>query len=97
LLTASLTLSQLPQLANSTIEKATKGAYVLEEVANGSSAHRLHWPLADSRVADVTLISTGSEVPLCLEALQQLKEQGIKARLVSMPCMEVFVSQQHEL
>jgi transketolase len=35
---ALLTVSQLPQLANSTIEKATKGAYVLEDVENGSSA-----------------------------------------------------------
>lgn len=30
---------QLPQLANSSIEKATKGGYVLEEVENGQSTY----------------------------------------------------------
>ncbi|WVW78621.1 transketolase [Kwoniella bestiolae CBS 10118] len=70
----------LPQLANSSIEKAAKGGYVLEEVEN----------------ADVTLVSTGSEVPLCLEAVNQLKSKGIKARLVSLPCFEVFETQSRE-
>lgn len=42
-------------------------------------------------IADVTLVSTGSEVTLCLQALEQLKSKGIKARLVSLPCFEVFV------
>jgi transketolase len=42
--------------------------------------------------ADVTIVSTGSEVPLCVEAVEKLKSQGIKARVVSLPCFEVFVS-----
>ena len=67
---------QLPQLANSSIEKATRGGYVLE----------------DTKDADITIISTGSEIPLCVEAVQKLSEKGIKARVVSMPCIEVFVS-----
>ncbi|WWC59414.1 transketolase [Kwoniella dejecticola CBS 10117] len=70
----------LPQLANSSIEKAAKGGYVLEEVEN----------------ADVTIVSTGSEVPLALGAVEQLKSKGIKARLVSIPCFEVFDSQSRE-
>ncbi|WVQ76847.1 transketolase [Cryptococcus sp. DSM 104548] len=73
----ALSRQNLPQLANSSIEKATKGGYVVEEVEN----------------ADVTLVSTGSEVTLCQQALEELKSKGIKARLVSLPCFEVFNSQ----
>lgn len=43
----------------------------------------------------MTLVSTGSEVYLCLDALEQLKSKGIKARLVSLPCFEVFVRALH--
>jgi len=67
----------LPQLEGSSIEKATKGGYVLEEVED----------------ADLTIVSTGSEVGLCLEAIKALKEKGHKIRMVSLPCMKVFDSQ----
>ncbi|KAG9766427.1 transketolase, partial [Aureobasidium melanogenum] len=44
--------------------------------------------------ADVTLVSTGSEVAICLEAVKTLKdEHNLTARVVSMPCMEVFDAQ----
>jgi transketolase len=39
---------------------------------------------------DVVLIGTGSEVELAMEAMRQLAGQGIRARVVSMPCAEVF-------
>ncbi len=42
---------------------------------------------------DVTLIGTGSEVPLAVEAAKQLEREGIKAAVVSMPCWEVFEAQ----
>jgi transketolase len=67
----------LPQLAGSSIEKATKGGYVLEDAEN----------------ADLTIVSTGSEVPLSLEAAKKLSGNGLKVRVVSMPCIEVFVSE----
>jgi transketolase len=39
-------------------------------------------------------VSTGSEVSLCLEAVKYLKEhKNVTARVVSMPCMEVFDAQ----
>jgi transketolase len=41
----------------------------------------------------VTLIGTGSEVMLCVEAAKQLKDKGIAARVVSMPCQELFLQQ----
>lgn len=42
---------------------------------------------------DVILISTGSEVHICIEAQQQLAEDGVKARVVSMPSFELFEAQ----
>ncbi|HTU41162.1 MAG TPA: transketolase [Candidatus Aquilonibacter sp.] len=53
-----------------------KGAYVLADAADGKP--------------DVILMATGSEVPLCIEAYEQLKAEGIKARVVSMPSWEIF-------
>ena len=42
---------------------------------------------------DVTLIATGSEVSLALEARAELQKQGIDAAVVSMPCWELFEDQ----
>ena len=47
-----------------------------------------------SGVPDVVLIATGSEVELALTAHDQLQEQGIAARVVSMPCVELFMKQE---
>lgn len=59
-------------------EGALRGAYIL----------------ADSKgKPDIILIGTGSEVQFCLGAHETLKEQGIKSRVVSMPCMNLFESQ----
>jgi transketolase len=42
------------------------------------------------------LIATGSEVALCLEAYEQLRPEGIQARVVSMPSWELFEQQSQE-
>jgi transketolase len=73
----ALTRQNLPQLENSTIENGIKGGYVALE----------------DKSADITLVSTGSEVSICIEAVKTLKNEGIKARVVSMPCVEVFDAQ----
>ncbi len=39
---------------------------------------------------DVVLIGTGSELHLCVEAAERLAAEGIAARVVSMPCWELF-------
>ena len=46
--------------------------------------------LADSPNPRVVIIATGSEVPLALGARAKLAEEGIAARVVSMPCTSVF-------
>jgi transketolase len=56
-----------------------RGGYVLEEAQGGKP--------------DCILIGTGSEVTLCLEAASQLAAEGIKARVVSLPCWDLFAEQ----
>lgn len=43
--------------------------------------------------ADAVIFATGSEVAIAVEAQKQLTEQGIKARVVSVPSMELFAKQ----
>jgi transketolase len=57
-------------------EGLRRGAYILTD--------------ADDGKPQVLLLSTGSEVSLCIEAYEQLKVQGIKARVISMPSWEIF-------
>jgi len=77
----ALTRQNLPQLENSTVGNAIKGGYAILENKN----------------AALTLVSTGSEVSLCLEAAKLLKDShNIATRVVSMPCTEIFDSQSKE-
>jgi transketolase len=75
-----LTRQGLPLLRNAPTpgNLSVKGAYVLVE------------PEGER---DVTLIGTGSEVPMALDAAKLLQGEGIKAAVVSMPCWELFDAQ----
>ena len=74
----ALTRQNLPQLEGSIIEKGIKGGYAVLE----------------DKEAQITLVSTGSEVSICLEAVKYMKDNhSITARVVSMPCTEVFDAQ----
>ncbi len=53
-----------------------RGAYVLAEAAKGDP--------------DVLLLATGSEVQLAMAAREELAAAGVGARVVSMPCWELF-------
>ena len=46
--------------------------------------------------ADIILVSTGSEVGICVDAVKKLAEQGLKAKVVSIPCFEIFDAQSKE-
>ena len=65
--------------------------------ADTSDVHRGGYVLLDAEGGqpDVVLIGTGSEVQLAVEARSMLAEDGIRARVVSMPCREWFAAQ-HE-
>jgi len=45
---------------------------------------------------DVVLLASGSEIQLCVAAYEQLKTEGIKVRLVSMPSWELFERQSQD-
>ncbi len=80
-----LTRQNLPTLDRTKYASAAglqRGAYVLADPSDGKP--------------DVILIGTGSEVSLCLSAYEKLTAEGIKARVVSMPCWELFEAQPAE-
>jgi transketolase len=80
-----LTRQPLPTLDRSKYASATgveKGAYVLADAEDGKP--------------DVLLLATGSEVWICVNAYEQLKAEGIKSRVVSMPSWELFEKQSQE-
>ncbi|KAI9680316.1 MAG: Transketolase [Trizodia sp. TS-e1964] len=77
----ALSRQNLPQLQGSSVEKAIKGGYVV----------------LDAESADITIVSTGSEVGICIDAVKYLKDNhNLTARVVSMPCTEVFDAQSKE-
>ena len=59
-----------------------RGAYVMAD--------------ADDGKPDILLMATGSEVRLCVIAHEQLKSEGIKSRVISMPSWELFEDQSPE-
>jgi transketolase len=61
--------------------RSAKGAYVLAETVG---------------TRHVTLLATGSEVAIAMEAREALAKDGIRAAVVSMPCWELFESQTQE-
>jgi transketolase len=59
------------------IQDIAKGGYILKH--------------ADS--PQLVLVSTGSEVSICVEAHQRLTQQGLRVQVVSLPCWDVFDAQ----
>ena len=61
---------------------------------DGNATARGGYILADADgAADVLLIATGSEVSIALQARTLLQADGVGARVVSMPCCELFEAQ----
>ena len=74
-----LTRQALPTLDRSKYAPAAglaKGAYVLADAPGGNP--------------ELVIIATGSEVSLAVSAHEQLVKEGIRSRVVSMPCWELF-------
>jgi len=77
-----LTRQALPTLDRTRYASAAglaRGAYVLADTPGGAP--------------QVLLMATGSEVSLCVAAHEQLEREGIRSRVVSMPCWELFEDQ----
>ena len=43
--------------------------------------------------AQAIIVSSGSELHICIDAAKKLKDENIHVRVVSMPCIELFLSQ----
>ncbi len=52
--------------------------------------------VANKETPDAILMASGSEVDLCVKAKEKLAEEGIDARVVSVPCMDIFEEQSDE-
>jgi len=80
----ALTRQNLPQLRNRLDEDniCALGAY---EIAG-----------PDGR-ADVSIFASGSEVSIAVDAAKKLAEKGVAARVVSVPCFELFFEQPDEV
>ena len=71
-----LTRQGLPQLAGAVApENIARGGYVLLDCAGAP---------------ELIVMATGSEVSIALEAVRSAQAQGVRVRLVSMPCLSVF-------
>jgi transketolase len=68
--------------------------YDRSKYGSADGVQRGAYVFADSAgTPDVILMGTGSELQLCVGAYEQLTAEGIKARVVSMPCWELFERQ----
>lgn len=77
----ALTRQNLPLLRTDISENLSKkGGYVLRET---------------TKPRDITLIASGSEVSIAMDATDSLLEQGIHAAVVSLPCLDLFDAQDH--
>ena len=72
-----LTRQDVPVLDGTSTGAVERGAYVLHDPGD----------------ARVTLLGTGSEVAVCVEAARLLAEGGVAARVVSMPSWDLFADQ----
>ena len=74
----------LPAIEHSSIEKASKGAYTMigEDIELSNT--------------DLIMVGSGSELGHCVNAAAKLSEDGLKVRVVSMPCQEIFLEQSDE-
>ncbi|KMQ93674.1 transketolase [Lasius niger] len=76
----ALTRQDLPQLARSTIDAVSKGAYIISKETN-------------TQLLDLILIATGSEVHLAINVQKMLLRNKINVRVVSMPSTYLFDQQ----
>lgn len=76
----SLSRQPVPNLEGSSIENVAKGGYVLQ----------------DKPGYKVILVGTGTETSIAVDAARLLESKGIPARVVSMPCTELYDAQSDE-
>ncbi|KAJ9511670.1 hypothetical protein QJQ45_017973 [Haematococcus lacustris] len=79
--TIALSRQNMPSLPGTSQEGVAKGGYTIKDTEG---------------TPDVILLGTGSELQLAYEAAEALGKEGVKARVVSMVCWELFEEQSAE-
>lgn len=74
-----LSRQKLPTLTGTSLNGFRRGGYIVKE--------------ADGGKPDLVILATGSEVALAIDAAADLARNGKKARVVSVPCRELFLEQ----
>jgi len=82
--TIALTRQATAKYSESSFEGAKKGGYVLTDNS------------PEGETPDMILMGTGSELPLCYDAAEKVRESGKNVRVVSLPCWEKFLEQDAE-
>ncbi|NHK29285.1 transketolase [Parvularcula flava] len=63
------------------------------EMAEGNPCEKGGYILSGGKKRDITLIASGSEVELAMEAKAELEKDGVTAAVVSVPCLDLFMDQ----
>lgn len=79
----ALSRQKLPVYEETAGHGALRGGYILRDAPGGA-------------LPDVILLGTGSELQLAVGAHDELSAAGVKARVVSLPCWELFDEQDEE-
>ena len=81
----ALSRQKLPYISEhkSGENKCSKGGYILKKTS-------------DNKTNGVTLMASGSEVEIALEAQEKLLSKNIDSRVVSIPCLDLFQNQPQE-
>ncbi len=79
----ALSRQKLPYVSehNSGENMCSKGAYVLKKTSDN---------------ADISIIASGSEVEIALEAQEKLKDMNIDSKVISVPCYDLFQNQTND-
>ncbi|KAF0449629.1 Transketolase [Gigaspora margarita] len=76
----ALSRQNVPHLEGSSVENTLRGGYILKDVD----------------CAQIILTGTGTELSIAVDAAKLLENEGIKARIVSLPCFDLFDEQSLE-
>tara|TARA_B100000700_G_scaffold315011_1_gene402431 strand:- start:515 stop:2500 length:1986 start_codon:yes stop_codon:yes gene_type:complete len=70
--------------------------FVTEVLSKENMSNRGAYELKKNPNSEITLIASGSEVQIAIEAFEKLKKININSKVVSMPCQELFDKQSKE-
>jgi transketolase len=95
----ALTRQKVPLIDRKTFASAEglrRGGYVLADAISTAGGEVSTGSGSDRVTPKLIMVATGSEVSLALDAREQLQQNGVPTRVVSMPCTELFEEQSQD-